>query len=682
MLITMREAIRLAIQEEMRADPSVVVFGEDVAAAGGVFKVTDGLLAEFGEARVRDTPIAETAILGAATGAAAVGLRPVVEIMFAEFFGVAIDQLTTEAAKMRYLSNGLVKVPLVVRASVGIGQGFGAQHTQTLESWFMNQPGLVMVGPSGPRSAYGLMRAAIRSDDPVVFLEWRSLYNAKEDFDPGEEPIAELGRARVVRDGSDVTLISFGQLVSVTHAAAERLADRVSCEVIDLATLVPWDRETVARSVERTGHVVIIEEDPVTGGWGADVAAAISEELFVHLESPVARIAAPDVPVPFGDIERDYAPSLDEIVRVVEHLLGEGVPPAPRWTNWTPNLEPRPMRPEFVARRAELQTPLGRLERLYEIRETEDAGMLLYSSGVLTGPIHTCQGHEAVSVGVASMLEMGDTVTCTYRGHGHALALGVTPLAVLAEMLGRVDGCVAGMGGSMHMSAPEVGLLPAFAIVGAGIPVAAGAALAAQCRQDGRIAVALFGDGASNIGAFHEGLNLAAIWKLPVIFVCENNLYGEYSALHRTTPVADIAARAGAYAMPSQIVDGQDLEAVRDAMGVAVKRARDGGGPTLLEMKTYRYSGHSRMDPAKYRAADELARWKARDPLEIYERAVIDGRAVSPEAVLAMKERVTQRVKDAVAGALASPHTRREDMRAHVTQLSDQRLAKRSVNVG
>src|SRR4051812_18506405 len=241
MQLTMREAIKLAIADEMRADPSVVVFGEDVADAGGVFKVTVGLVEEFGADRVRDTPIAETAIIGAAVGAAAKGLRPVVEIMFAEFFGVALDQVVTEAAKMRYLSGGTLAMPIVLRASSGGGLGFGSQHSQTLESWFMNTPGLVVVSPSGANAAYSLLRCAIRDEDPVIFLEPRNLYNAKEEVDTGETARWPLGTARVVRQGKDLTVVALGQMVGVASAAAELLPD-ISCEVIDLGTARPWDR--------------------------------------------------------------------------------------------------------------------------------------------------------------------------------------------------------------------------------------------------------------------------------------------------------------------------------------------------------------------------------------------------------------------------------------------------------
>ena len=654
MQITMREALKLAIRDEMASDPSVVVFGEDVAEAGGVFKVTAGLFGEFGPDRVRDTPIAETAILGAAIGAATRGLRPVVEIMFVEFFGVALDQIVTEAAKMRYLSGGKLRVPMVVRASAGGGLGFGAQHSQTLESWFMNTPGLTVVSPSGPASAYALLRAAIRSDDPVIFLEPRNLYGVKEDFEPSAVRW-RLGEAQIVRKGSDVTIVSLGQMVRVALAAADQLRDTVSCEVIDLGSVRPWDRATVLASVARTRRLVVVEENPFTGGWGTDVASVVAAECQASLLAPITRVTSPDVPVPFGPLERAYLTSPEDVAAAVSHLFKTGTLPPQRWAGWARS---RPSQSHGTSdeprRRAELAEPLGRYARMLEIRLVEDEAMSLFHEGLISGTMHTCQGQEAVAVGVAAALRPTDTVTCTYRGHGHALALGLSPLAVLGELLGRRAGVLEGKGGSMHLVAPNVGLLPTFAIVGAGIPISAGAAYASQVLGDDGVAAAIFGDGAANIGAFHEGLNLAAIWRLPVIFICENNLYGEYSRIDKTTPVNDIASRAAAYAMPGVVVDGQDLDAVIAAVQAAVERARTGGGPTLLEMKTYRFAGHSRGDPATYRPAAEVEQWKLRDPIALYERSLTASKVADEARLAAIRKTVGESVAAAVAAARAS----------------------------
>lgn len=317
-------------------------------------------------------------------------------------------------------------------------------------------------------------------------------------------------------------------------------------------------------------------------------------------------------------------------------------------------------------RRSALASPVGCLERMMEIRIFEDRIKELFAEGVVHGTTHTCQGQEAVSVGIAKVLEPTDQVCCTYRGHGHALALGLTLDSVLGEIMGRTTGAIGGVGGSMHLSDRSVGLMPTSAIVGAGIPIAVGAALTASITGDGSVAVALFGDGATNIGAFHEGFNLAAIWRLPVVFVCENNVYGEYSRFDRTTPIEDLAERGRSYAMPSEIVDGQSLDAVVAAMEVAVERARNGGGPTFLECKTYRYSGHSRADAATYRPEGELDRWLARDPVALYAAQLGEFGVLDAEAVESLRASVVARVDECVERTKAAPPARVESMFTNV----------------
>lgn len=317
-------------------------------------------------------------------------------------------------------------------------------------------------------------------------------------------------------------------------------------------------------------------------------------------------------------------------------------------------------------RREQLANPVQRLRRMMEIRHTEDLIKELFASGLVAGSTHTCQGQEAVCVGIAASVLPTDPVCCTYRGHGHAMALGMAPEQVVAEILGRSSGCIGGVGGSMHLASKVIGLMPTMAIVGAGIPIAAGAAWAAQLRGGGDIAVSVFGDGTANIGAFHEGLNIAAVWRLPVIFVCENNLYGEYSPLATTTAVKDIAERATSYAMPALVVDGQDLDAVIASMGVAVDRARSGGGPTLLEMKTYRYSGHSRSDQATYRPEGELDEWLARDPIDIYARRLESDGLLDADGVAALRRDVDVAVDASVEAAKDGPEPTTADMFAHV----------------
>lgn len=263
------------------------------------------------------------------------------------------------------------------------------------------------------------------------------------------------------------------------------------------------------------------------------------------------------------------------------------------------------------------QTRQDLLRRMLEIRIAEEQIQDMFLQNLIQGTTHLCIGQEACSTGVALALEEGDSVTCTYRGHGHALALGMSMKSLMAEMMGKESGCCHGKGGSMHMTDASIGLLGANAIVGAQLPIAVGAALTSQVKGEGKVAVTFFGDGATNIGAFHEALNMAAIWKLPVIFCCENNLYGEYSAQHKTTPVTDLAVRAQSYNMPGVVVDGQDVETVYAAAKVAVDRARRGDGPTLLELKTYRYRGHSRTDTGPYRPPGELDQWMQRDPINL-----------------------------------------------------------------
>ncbi len=317
-------------------------------------------------------------------------------------------------------------------------------------------------------------------------------------------------------------------------------------------------------------------------------------------------------------------------------------------------------------RRALLQSgDLARaLDRMVEIRVFEEQVQRLFLKGLIAGTTHTCQGQEAVCVGVASVVRTGDPVLCTYRGHGWALALGMEPVPVLGEIVGRRIGCTGGLGGSMHLSDRSVGMWPTIAIIGAQLPIALGAAIASQIRGDGAVTVAVFGDGAANIGAFHEALNMAAVSSLPVVFICENNLYGEYSRIERTTAVVDIASRAAAYNMPGVIVDGQVLDDVKGAAQAAIDRARAGDGPTLIEAKTYRYVGHSRADPAKYRLAGELEVWQARDPITLLAATI---QPEDPDRLIAsLRERWEATMDAVVDKVLASPEPEERDMFAHI----------------
>lgn len=325
----MNQAVAAALADEMRADPDVVMFGEDIAAAEGPFKTSTGLLEEFGPLKVRDTPISEMGFLGAAVGAAATGLRPVIEIMFIEFIGVALDQLVTEAAKFHYLSRGTVTVPLTMRGSIGAGLGFGCQHSQTLENWMYGNPGLKLAVASGPANAYGLLRSAIRDDNPVVMLEPRALYAQRGPMETGEDALVPLGQAAVRREGNDVTVVALGAMVRNALAAAEDAP--WSGEVIDLQTLAPYDKEALLESVAKTKRLVTVEENPLTGGWGGEITSFVTGELFGELEAPPVRITCPDVPVPYGkELEQRYLPNPGYIASQVGALLETGRRP-PHW---------------------------------------------------------------------------------------------------------------------------------------------------------------------------------------------------------------------------------------------------------------------------------------------------------------------------------------------------------------
>lgn len=303
-----------------------------------------------------------------------------------------------------------------------------------------------------------------------------------------------------------------------------------------------------------------------------------------------------------------------------------------------------------VSRRQKIRIDkIAQYERMLEIREFEDQIIPIFSAGLARGSTHLCQGQEALAVGLASVLRDTDVVAATYRGHGIALALGLTPESVLGEIMGKANGCCGGVGGTMHLCDMSVGFLPTSAIVGAGIPIATGAALAFQTQGIDSVGVAVFGDGATNIGAFHEGLNLASIWKLPVIFICDNNVYGEYSRIHTTTPIEDLHMRAESYNMPHFALDGMDVSAVQAGIKEAVERARTGGGPTLIEAKTYRFSGHSRTDQALYRPAGELEKWLERDPIKVTEDALVEQGILNQERIQAMKSSMKVEIANVIA---------------------------------
>jgi len=321
-VITYREAVAEGLAQELRRDPSVVCLGEDIGAAGGVFKTTAGLFEEFGPGRVWDTPISEQAILGVAMGAAMTGMRPVAEIMFSDFLACCWDYLANEIPKMRYMTGGQVTVPLVVRTANGGGLGFGAQHSQATENWALTVPGLKIAAPSTPADVVGMMAAAIRSDDPVVFFEHKGLFASKGPAAPPGH-IVELGQAATARSGSDLTIVALAATVPMALSAADQLAaEGISVEVIDLRCVVPLDIATVVGSVGRTARLLIVEENPYQGGCGGTVASIVADEGFTLLDAPIRRVAAACVPLPFADaLEDQVIPTVDKVVSAARGLV-------------------------------------------------------------------------------------------------------------------------------------------------------------------------------------------------------------------------------------------------------------------------------------------------------------------------------------------------------------------------
>ncbi len=321
--LSYREAVAAGIAQEMERDPRVYLVGEDVAAAGGVFKATVGLFERFGPERVRDTPISEQAIIGLAMGAAMTGLRPIAEIMFSDFLATCWDMVANQVAKARYMTDGQVSLPLVIRTANGAGTRFGAQHSQSVENWAMAVPGLKVVAPSNPADVKGLLAAAIRDPDPVLFFEHKGLYGVKAEVPEGES-VDRLGTAKMLRHGKDLTILALAAMVPRALAAAERLdTEGVRTTVIDLRSLVPLDSRTILDSVRETGRLFTVEENPRLCGWGAEIASIVAEEAFDDLDGPVVRITTPHIPMPAADALEDLAmPSVQRIVETVKTALG------------------------------------------------------------------------------------------------------------------------------------------------------------------------------------------------------------------------------------------------------------------------------------------------------------------------------------------------------------------------
>ena len=319
--ITYREALRMALQESMREDSTIIVMGEDVGLYGGAYGVTKGMIEEFGEKRILDTPISEEGIVGCAVGSAMTGLRPVVELMYVDFVMLAMDQLANQAAKIRYMFGGQISVPMVMRAQGGTGRSGAAQHSQSLEAWMMHTPGLNLAMPATVTDAYVLLKHALKLSDPVVFLEHKMLYTLKGELNKDDS--LSWGQAAILRSGSDFTLITYSRMVHRALEAAERLTKLgIQAEVIDLRTLYPLDTETINSSVKKTGRALVVTEDCLTAGVSAELSSRIMEGAFEFLEEPVLRLAGEDIPIPVApSMEKEAVPSVDRIISTAKLLL-------------------------------------------------------------------------------------------------------------------------------------------------------------------------------------------------------------------------------------------------------------------------------------------------------------------------------------------------------------------------
>jgi len=321
--LTYADALREALREEMLRDPRVVLMGEEIGVFEGVYKVTRGLLKEFGPDRVRDTPISEAAIAGAAIGAALAGLKPVAEIMYMDFLPICLDQIATQAAKMHFMSGGKLKVPMVLRTQYSLGRVHGAQHSQFFPSWLFQVPGLKVVLPSTPHDAKGLLKAAIRDEDPVIFIESGVLYRTKGPVPDGEYVIP-LGQCDIKKKGDDITIVAVSRVVHEALAAASKLDEQgVTAEIIDPRTIQPLDLATILESVKKTGRLIIASDDVKSGGIGSEIAARVAEEGFDSLDAPILRVASPDTPIPFSPpLEQAYMPNAQKIIEAAKKLIG------------------------------------------------------------------------------------------------------------------------------------------------------------------------------------------------------------------------------------------------------------------------------------------------------------------------------------------------------------------------
>ncbi len=505
----------------------------------------------------------------------------------AEFMLVAMDQVVNEANRFHYMTAGQVKVPIVLKAGYGFTAGWAGQHTGTIYGMFMGVPGLKVALPATPADAKGLMTASIRDDNPVVFFHHYLLTLEHGDVPEGEH-VVPLGQANVVREGSDVTIVALGYMLGQALEAAEQLAaEGVQAEVIDPRTLAPLDMATILTSVEKTGRLVVADQSTRHGSAAAVIAAEVGLGglLLAEGADPARLRARRDDPVQRAD---------------------GAVPPARRGEDRRGGARPG-AGPGIE--RAQL------LRAMWRIRAFEERVGQLARANEIPGLVHLSTGQEAVAVGVCSQLRDDDVVYSGHRAHGHALAKGAPMGPLMAELMGRDTGLCRGLGGSMHVVDREHGFLGATGVVGGNVPLALGSALAARLSGSDAVAVVFFGDGAVQGGIFVESVNLAALWKLPAILVCENNGFAEFTPRSAHTVVERVADVVAPYGFPRKTVDGNDVHAVRKAFGGFLRKARQGEGPFLLECLTHRLGGHYEGDPQRYREALGDEEWRAIDPI-------------------------------------------------------------------
>ena len=564
-------AIDEAIMLEMERDETVLYFGQNMATTEN-----EPYVDAFGKDRVRVTPISETAEIGIAIGAALAGFRPVVELYMAEFMLVAMDQVVNEGNRFRAMSGGQVKVPIVLKAGYGFTAGWAGQHTGTISALFMGVPGLKVVVPSTAADAKGLMATAIRDDNPVVYLH-NYLLTLEHGEVPDGEYLVPFGQAAIRREGSDVTIVATGWTVDRALGAAEQLAaEGIQAEVIDPRTLAPLDMPTILESVAKTGRLVLVDQATRHASAATVIAGEVAEHGFSSLKAPIVQVTALDATVPYSEpLEAWVMPNEDKIVAAVQQVLGFGARDGV-------GVDTAVLRRSAASRRCACSRRCGGSGC------SRSGSAELKRADEVHGLIHLSIGQEGVAAAVCSQLRDDDAVYSGHRGARPRDREGRAAERAMAELMGRDGGLCRGLGGSMHLVDVEHGFMGATGVVGGNIPIALGSALAARLRGDDSVAVVFFGDGAVQAGHFNETVNLATLWKLPLILVCENNGFAEFTPRSAHTNVERVSDVVAPYELERDTVDGNDVVAVWDAFGRYLAAARAGVGPFLLECLTHR----------------------------------------------------------------------------------------------